>query len=164
MWKILILLILHWKKRIPFWYICFHTQRHFWNFKINLFLKLASYFATCLVGWFHFCGSLKNLWIILCWHCFFHCCRFKEISVRVFLTHLYTYRARIRKMAEALKDVKLMKWSGDSKDGKPVNAAEHLKDKVVALYFSAHWCPPCRQFTPVLKVCLLTNNKICFFR
>lgn len=27
--------------------------------------------------------------------------------------------------------------------------------KVVALYFSAHWCPPCRQFTPVLKAVFL---------
>ncbi|KAH9366047.1 nucleoredoxin-like protein 2 isoform X2 [Haemaphysalis longicornis] len=36
-------------------------------------------------------------------------------------------------------------------DGKELSADEVLKDvKVVALYFSAHWCPPCRMFTPVL--------------
>jgi thiol-disulfide isomerase/thioredoxin len=22
--------------------------------------------------------------------------------------------------------------------------------KIIAYYFSAHWCPPCRLFTPVL--------------
>ena len=33
-----------------------------------------------------------------------------------------------------------------------VNADEALKDKkFVGFYFSAHWCPPCRGFTPVLK-------------
>jgi nucleoredoxin len=28
--------------------------------------------------------------------------------------------------------------------------AEHLKGKVLGLYFSAHWCGPCRGFTPTL--------------
>ena len=36
-----------------------------------------------------------------------------------------------------------------SKEGS-VNTSEILKDKYVALYFSAHWCPPCRGFTPKL--------------
>ena len=25
-----------------------------------------------------------------------------------------------------------------------------MSNKVVAVYFSAHWCPPCRAFTPML--------------
>ncbi|KAK6738591.1 hypothetical protein RB195_020604 [Necator americanus] len=49
-------------------------------------------------------------------------------------------------MADLLKGVKIQK-----KDGTSANAEDVLKDKVVGLYFSAHWCPPCRQFTPVLK-------------
>ena len=37
-----------------------------------------------------------------------------------------------------------------SKNGQ-VTTDEALGDKkVVGLYFSAHWCPPCRGFTPVL--------------
>ena len=42
---------------------------------------------------------------------------------------------------------------GDSVQGKtstPVNVAQDLDKKIIALYFSAHWCPPCRAFTPIL--------------
>ncbi|KAJ7557947.1 hypothetical protein O6H91_04G017400 [Diphasiastrum complanatum] len=34
-------------------------------------------------------------------------------------------------------------------DGSQVKV-ESLEGKTVALYFSAHWCPPCQRFTPVL--------------
>ncbi|CAM9184022.1 unnamed protein product [Phaeothamnion confervicola] len=34
--------------------------------------------------------------------------------------------------------------------GEEVETAGVTKSKVVALYFSAHWCGPCRGFTPVL--------------
>jgi thiol-disulfide isomerase/thioredoxin len=40
-------------------------------------------------------------------------------------------------MAELLKGVEIV-----LNDGKKVKAEEHLKGKVVALYFSAGWCPP----------------------
>lgn len=36
------------------------------------------------------------------------------------------------------------------KSGRSVAPSE-LQGKVVGLYFSAHWCPPCRGFTPMLK-------------
>ncbi len=34
-------------------------------------------------------------------------------------------------------------------EGKPVSL-DRLKGKIVGIYFSAHWCPPCRAFTPKL--------------
>jgi thiol-disulfide isomerase/thioredoxin len=39
--------------------------------------------------------------------------------------------------------------SSRSSSGK-VNTADALAGKTVAIYFSAHWCGPCRQFTPML--------------
>ncbi|CAH0475876.1 unnamed protein product [Peronospora belbahrii] len=50
-----------------------------------------------------------------------------------------------------------MKWSEQL--GAKLQTKEGLQDtdqklagkKVVGFYFSAHWCPPCRQFTPFLS-------------
>ena len=50
-------------------------------------------------------------------------------------------------MAQILKGVDIV-----LKDGTTVKAETHLTGKIVALYFSAGWCPPCRAFTPKLKV------------
>ena len=37
------------------------------------------------------------------------------------------------------------------KDGSKVRASDHIAGKThIGLYFSAHWCPPCRAFTPTL--------------
>ena len=37
------------------------------------------------------------------------------------------------------------------KSGALVDAREAVAGKHVLIYFSAHWCPPCRRFTPQLK-------------
>ncbi|KAL7536697.1 hypothetical protein ACHAXR_007345 [Thalassiosira sp. AJA248-18] len=34
--------------------------------------------------------------------------------------------------------------------GATVSTSEALGNKTIGLYFSAHWCPPCRKFTPLL--------------
>ena len=35
-------------------------------------------------------------------------------------------------------------------DIKEFDTSSLIQDGVVGLYFSAHWCPPCSSFTPVL--------------
>ena len=35
-------------------------------------------------------------------------------------------------------------------NGERLNTNHHLKDKIVGLYFSSSWCPPCQRFTPDL--------------
>jgi len=67
-------------------------------------------------------------------------------------------RAKVMEDFEACEDfpwVPPTLWEalGDSlvkKDGSTV-ATETLRGKTFGLYFSAHWCPPCLGFTPILK-------------
>jgi len=37
------------------------------------------------------------------------------------------------------------------RNGKPYDVKQLTTSDVIAFYFSAHWCPPCRHFTPMLK-------------
>jgi len=55
-------------------------------------------------------------------------------------------------MSEALKilkDTELVRGGSGAGSGSPVKASS-LAGKNLLLYFSAHWCPPCRRFTPAL--------------
>lgn len=45
-------------------------------------------------------------------------------------------------------DGKLVKLEGDKV--KKVDKGSLANKKVIAFYYSAHWCPPCRAFTPSL--------------
>merc|ERR1711994_22016 len=48
---------------------------------------------------------------------------------------------------DILKDVQLIKQDKSTVSGKDALDGK----KKVLVYFSAHWCPPCRHFTPMLK-------------
>jgi nucleoredoxin len=48
--------------------------------------------------------------------------------------------------------VELLGENLEAKDGLTLKTEDALNGKaLVGIYFSAHWCPPCRGFTPVLK-------------
>jgi nucleoredoxin len=45
------------------------------------------------------------------------------------------------------------------KAGNTIDLKTHCAGKTVGIYFSAHWCPPCRGFTPQLAEFYLRNSK-----
>lgn len=47
---------------------------------------------------------------------------------------------------QALADAPVFSVDGQQLDGKAL-----ASKKYIAVYFSAHWCPPCRKFTPQLS-------------
>ena len=59
------------------------------------------------------------------------------------------------KMSELLKEAQLLTKESCEEtkdlDLKTVSGEAALKDKVVGLFFSALWCPPCQHFVPLLN-------------
>lgn len=56
---------------------------------------------------------------------------------------------RIREIEELKANFNLHEYFKDI-TLKRATGSVALQDKIIGLYFSAHWCPPCRGFTPVL--------------
>jgi len=56
-------------------------------------------------------------------------------------------------MASTTEGAKFIKLLGEKlvgQDGAEIATKDLVANDVVGIYFSAHWCPPCRGFTPVL--------------
>ena len=62
---------------------------------------------------------------------------------------------------EGLLGPTLYQWSSTNPDQAEAKSTSNLlaDKKVVAIYFSAGWCGPCRQFTPILSKFYSEMNK-----
>lgn len=57
--------------------------------------------------------------------------------------------AELENLKVSFKPIEFFASSLIGKDNTPIDAGS-LAGKIIGLYFSAHWCPPCRGFTPLL--------------
>jgi len=73
------------------------------------------------------------------------CQSFEEFTAVHNFTRSHSHR-QISNM-DFLKSLSLVKADGTKKPGSEIFAGKDF----ICIYFSAHWCPPCRGFTPVLK-------------
>ncbi|XWS69014.1 hypothetical protein CRYUN_Cryun04dG0143300 [Craigia yunnanensis] len=76
------------------------------------------------------------------------------IQAYPFTPEKFAELAELEKAKEAAQTLESILISGDldfviGKDGAKIQVTD-LVGKTVLLYFSAHWCPPCRAFTPKL--------------
>ena len=72
------------------------------------------------------------------------CCTHCLTDIKVILS---SRKSHSKLDMELIKGKTLIKADGSSHQADAVLSGK----KVVLIYFSAHWCPPCRGFTPVLK-------------
>merc|ERR1711907_417537 len=61
-----------------------------------------------------------------------------------------TQNIKIFKQTKTTMDARFHGAQILDKNGNAVDAASLNSKDYVLIYFSAHWCPPCRGFTPVL--------------
>jgi nucleoredoxin len=54
-------------------------------------------------------------------------------------------------MQSELEEIFGKKFLKHSASGGKEDVAVIPTDGLLAIYFSAHWCPPCRSFTPILS-------------
>jgi nucleoredoxin len=101
-------------------------------------------------------GNRKNLSLVFAFNEImltqFYMMYNKHCKLPVFINSLTRYTYALLQMSEDMLPLqRLLGEAVTNHVGQIVSVASMATHvKVIGLYFSAHWCPPCRAFTPVL--------------